>query len=96
MAKLVCNATGGLFHLVYRMEKRGSPPVHIPRDTKALQLAGGIFTPSHHSKGSVVTIIHAIAAPIRSVEAEAIGSSNFFVLASDASVEQTANKQQLI
>ena len=80
----VRNAIAGLFQLVYRMAKRGSPPAHIPGDAEAVQLAGGTVTPSYQSHHSVATITHAIAAPIRSVEGEAIESSNFFALASDS------------
>ena len=42
----VHNAITGLFQLVYRMAKRGSPPAHIPGDAEAVQLAGGTVTPS--------------------------------------------------
>mmetsp|Transcript_56597 Transcript_56597/g.93083 ORF Transcript_56597/g.93083 Transcript_56597/m.93083 type:complete len:290 (+) Transcript_56597:242-1111(+) len=80
----VRNAIAGLFQLVYRMAKRGSPPAHIPGDAEAVQLAGGTVTPSYQSHHSVATITHAIAAPIRSVEGEAIESSNFFALACDS------------
>ena len=92
----VRDATADLFHLVYRIAKRGSPPAHIPGDAEAVQLASGTVTPSYQSHDSVVTITHAIAAPIRSAEAKAIEISNFFALAFDRSNDRSANKQELV
>ena len=37
-------AINGLFQVVYRMAKRGSPPAHIPGDAEALMLSGGTVT----------------------------------------------------
>ena len=65
-------------------------------NAEALQLAGGTVTPSYHSKGSVITVTHAIAASIRSVEAEAIETCTFFALACDSSMDRSANKQELV
>ena len=78
-------AINGLFQVVYRMAKRGSPPAHIPGDAEALMLSGGTVTTAYHSPSSVRQIVHAIAAPIRSVEGQAIETSLFLALASDSS-----------
>ena len=48
-------------------------------------LSGGTVTTAYHSPSSVCQIVHAIAAPIRSVEGQAIETSLFFALASDNS-----------
>ena len=50
------------------------------------------MTPSYQSHQSVATISHAIAAPIQSVEGEAIEGSNFFALAFDSTTDRSANK----
>ena len=89
-------AINGLFQLVYRMAKRGSPLAYIPGDVEALMLGGGTVTPSYHSCSSVHQIVHAIAAPIGFVEGEAIETSLFFALASDSSTDRPANKQELV
>ena len=89
-------AINGLFQAVYRKAKRGSPPAHIPGDAEALMLGGGTVTPAYHSRPSVRKIVHAIAAPIRSVDGEAIETSLFFALASDSSTDWLANKQELV
>ena len=67
LPEAVRNAVTGLFQLVHRMAKRGSPPAHIPGHAEAVQLVGGAVTPSYQSYNSVITITHAIAAPILSV-----------------------------
>ena len=59
-------------------------------------LGGGTVTPSYHSRSSVRQIVHAIAAPIRFVEGEAIETSLFFAVASDSSTDRSANKQVLV
>ena len=92
----VRTASPGLFQLVYRVAKRGSPPAHIPGDAEAVRLAGGTVTPSYRSHHSVATITHAIAAPIRSVEGEAVEGSNFSALAYDSSTDRSANKEELV
>ena len=78
-------AINGVFQLVCCMAKCGSPPAHIPGDAEALMLRGGTVTPSYHSRSSVRQIVHAMAAPIRRVEGEAIETLLFFALASDNS-----------
>ena len=60
------------------------PTCPIPGNAEALMLGGGTVTPSYHSCSSV----HAIAAPIRFVEGEAIETSMFFALASDSSTDR--------
>ena len=85
-----------LFHLVYRMAKRGSPPTHGLRDAETLQLASSTVTLSYNYKGSVVAVTYAIAAPICSVEAKAMESPTFFALAFDSSSDRTANEQGLV
>ena len=89
-------AINGLFQVVYRMAKRGSPPAHIPGDAEALMLSGGTVVPAYHSPSSVRQIVHAITAPIRSVEGQAIETSLFIALASDSSTDRSANKQELV
>ena len=90
------NAIFGLFHLPYRIAKRGSPPFHLPGDAGALVLAGGTITPLYHSNDSAIEIVHAIAAPIRSAKGDAVRTSRFFALASDSSTHRAAHKQELI
>ena len=63
---------------------------------EALMLGGGTVTRSYHSRSSLRRIVHAIAAPIRFVEGEAIETSLFFALASDSSTDRSANKQELV
>ena len=89
-------AINGLFQLVYRMVKRGSPPAHIRGDAEALMLGGGTVPVSYHCRSSVRQIVHAIAAPIGFVEGEAIETLLFFALASDSSTDRSANKQELV
>ena len=83
-------AINGLFQVIYRMATRGSPPTHVPGDAEALTLSGGTVTTSYHSRFSVRQIVHAIAAPIRFVECQAIETSLFFALASDGSTDRLA------
>ena len=59
-------------------------------------LSGGTVTTAYHSPFSVRQIVHAIAAPICSVEGQAIETSLFFALASDSSMDRSANKQELV
>ena len=89
----VCDAIPGLFHFVYRMVKRGSPPAYILVDAEAFYRGGGSITPSYHSHRSIVTIVHSIAAPIRSAEGEAIESSLFLALACESSKDHATNRQ---
>ena len=51
-------------------------------------LGGGTVTTSYHSRSSVRQIVHAIAAPIRLVEGEAIETLMFFALASNSSTDR--------
>ena len=89
-------AINGLFQVVYRMAKRGSPPAHIPGDAEALMLSGGTVTTAYHSPFLMRQIVHVIAAPIRPVEGQAIEASLFFALASDSSTDRSVNKQGLV
>ena len=76
-----------------------SMAVHLPTHLGMLKPYDELAVLSHrptHFTGSVVTVTHAIAAPIRSVEVEAIESSTFFALAYDSSVVRMANKQELV
>ena len=50
------HAIADIFHLVYRMAKRGRSPANMPRDAEALQRAG-----AYHPKGWVVTVTHGIS-----------------------------------
>ena len=93
---LIRGAINGLFQVVYRMAKRGSPRAHIPGDAEALMLSGGTVTRAYHSPFSVRQMVHAIAAPIRLAEGRAIETSLFFALASDSTTDRAANKQELV
>ena len=92
----VSRAINGLFQVVYRMSKRGSTPSPTRGDAEALLLSGGTVTTAYHSPFSVRQIVHAIAAPIRFLEGQAIETSLFFALASGSSTDRSANKHELV